>query len=269
MTSTFLAQNLKSDTFELQYDLSKRLSGRVGYVYTNRTIADFDSTFMTAETYFPGGAGGTAENDFFAARGDCAVASACTPGANGSLIFSGPAAGNDTSRNLVRINENALLVGLTARPMDSLRITGDFEFGNNDNSFTRTDPQHVESYKIHGSYRPRPWVSVDGAVDIHENQNNVYTVNNQEHDRMYSVSAMITANPRLSFNFGYNNWDVIRRSTFAIAPESHRGWRDHAMPDGEFTCSARGPGGLYQRGSFRLRRSDMESVEANHRIVRI
>jgi len=208
VTSTFLAQNLKSDTFELQYDLNKRLSGRIGYLYTDRTIADFSSTFMSAETYFPGGAGGTAANDFFAARGDCAMASVCTPGANGSLVFSGPAAGNDTSRNLVTINENVFLAGLTVRPMDTLRITGDFEFGDNDNSFTRTDPRHVESYKIHGSYRPRPWISVDGAVDIHENQDNLYTVNNQEHDRMYSLTAMVTASPRLSFNFGYNNWDV-------------------------------------------------------------
>jgi hypothetical protein len=208
VTSTFLAQNLKSDTFEMQYDLSKRLSGRVGYLYTNRTIADFNSTFMTAETYFPGGTGATATNDFLAARGDCAMASACAPGANGSLVFSGPSAGNDTSRNLVTINETALLVGLTARPMDSLRIAGDFEFGDNHNSFTRTDPRHVESYKIHGSYRPRPWVSVDGAVDIHENQNNIYAVNNQEHDRMYSLTAMITASPRLSFNIGYNDWNI-------------------------------------------------------------
>jgi hypothetical protein len=61
--SSFLAQNIKSNTFELQYDFTKRLTGRLGYVYTNRTIADFNATFYTAETYFPGGVGGTPAND--------------------------------------------------------------------------------------------------------------------------------------------------------------------------------------------------------------
>ena len=55
----------------------KRLTGRIGYEYTARTIADFNATFYSAETYFPGGTGGTAANDYFAARGDCAVP--CVP----------------------------------------------------------------------------------------------------------------------------------------------------------------------------------------------
>src|SRR5271154_2629994 len=80
-TSTFLGQNLRSNTFQLQYDFTPRLTGRVGYVYTDRTIADFSATFFSAETYFPGGPAGTgggSANDFFAARGDCAIPSACT-----------------------------------------------------------------------------------------------------------------------------------------------------------------------------------------------
>ena len=105
-------------------------------------------------------------------------------------------------RSLTTINENALLLGVVARPMDALRITADLEFGYNDQSYTRIDPRQVQSYKIQANYKPRPWANLDGAVEIHENRDNVSTVNNLEHDRSYSFSAMLTANPTLSVDFG-------------------------------------------------------------------
>ena len=128
-----------------------------------------------------------------------------------------PEAGNDTSRNITTINENALLLGIVARPIDALRITGDFEFGYNDPSFTRIDPRQVQSYKIHASYKPRPWANLDGAVEIHENRDNVTTVNNLEHDRSYSFSTMFMANPRLSVDFGFNYWNVYTQSLICFA----------------------------------------------------
>ena len=103
----------------------------------------------------------------------------------------GSEAGNTPSRNITTINENALLLGFVARPIDALRITGDFEFGYNDNSYTRIDPRQVQSYKIHANYKPRPWANLDGAVEIHENRDNVATVNNLEHDRSYSFATIL------------------------------------------------------------------------------
>ncbi len=222
----FLGQNLKSNTFELQYDFTKRLSGHIGYEYTNRTIAQFSATFDTGETYFPGGAGATSMTDYFAARGDCAFPAApapqvlpagCTPNPDGSITLGSlaepvAAAGNDAARAITTINENVLLAGLTVRPIDTLRITGDFEFGYNDNSFTRIDPRQVQGYKIHASYTPRPWATIDGAVEIHENRDNVETVNNLEHDRAYSFTVMLAPNPRVMIDFGYNYWDVYTQS---------------------------------------------------------
>ena len=209
-TSTFLGQNIRSNTFELQYDFTSRLTGRIGYVFTDRTIADFSATFYTGEVYFPGGAGGTAANDYFAARGDCAVPSACTEtvdpatGQLVSLTFSGPAAGNDISRNITGISENTLLAGLTARPIDTLRITADVQFGYNDYSFTRISPRQVQSYKIHANYQPHSWISLDAAFDIHENRDNVSTVNDLEHGRTYSFVTTFLPKSKLSFDLGYN-----------------------------------------------------------------
>ena len=221
-TSNFLGQNIRSNTFQLQYDLSKRLTFRIGYEYTKRTIADFSSTFYTGETYFPGGTGGNAANFYLAARGACAVVSGSPPPctenvdpATGQLIsltFSGPAAGNDTSRNISGISENTLVAGFVARPMDSLRITADFQFGYNDYSFTRISPRQVQTYKIHADYKPRAWINLDGAIDIHENRDNVSTVNDLEHDRSYGFVATLMPKSKVYYDLGYTYTDIYTQA---------------------------------------------------------
>jgi hypothetical protein len=226
INSTFLGQNLKENTFQLQYDVSRRLSGRVGYRYTNRKIADFASAYDTAEIYFPGGPTGTAANDHLAARGDCAFPAApaphvlpskCTVQSNGSIIAVGLDAGSDTARNIYDINEQAALLGFTARPMDSLRITGDFEFGYNDFAFTRTSPRQMQSYKIHANYTPRQWLNLDGSIDIHENRDNVYQVNNLEHGRTYGFVTVISPNAKYSVDVGYNYTNIYSQALVCFA----------------------------------------------------
>lgn len=213
-TYTFLGQNIRSNTFQLEYDFTPRITGRLGYVYTDRTIADYSASFLTAETFYPGGAGGTAGNDYFAARDACAVPSACTQTVDPttgdliSLTFSGPAAGNDTGRNITEIHENALLAGFTARPTDNFRVTGDFEFGYNDYAFTRISPRQMQSYRIHAMYKPRNWVNLDASFDIHENRDNVLTVNDLEHGRTYGFAAMFMPRARTFFDLGYSYTDI-------------------------------------------------------------
>jgi hypothetical protein len=218
----FLGQNLRSNTFELQYDFNKRFSARAGYLYTDRIISEMGDVFDTGETYFPGGATASATNDYLAARGDCALSggalpAGCTLNADGSITEGSPTnlvpeAGNDTARNLTDIHEQAALLGFTARPMDTLRITGDFTFGYNDFSFTRIDPRQVQGYNVHVAYVPKPWATVDGSVQIHENRDNVSTVDNLEHDRAYSFTTMLAPSQRISVGFGYNYWDVYSQS---------------------------------------------------------
>ena len=213
LASTFLGQNLKSNTLELQYDFNKRVSAHAGYLYTHRTIAQFSDTIDAELIYFPGG--GTA-NDFLAARGSCAPVGAalpagCTLNADGSVTFIAPVAASPV-RSLTTINENAVLLGAVVRPIDALRITADLEFGYNDNSYTRIDPRQVQTYKIHASYKVRTWATLDGAVEIHENRDNVTDVDNLEHDRSFSFATILVANKRLSVDFGYNYWSVYTQS---------------------------------------------------------
>ena len=120
----------------------------------------------------------------------------CTLNPDGSISEAGPDASSDTERGITTINEHALLLGVSARPTSQLRINADFVFGYNDNSFTRISPRQVQSYKIHATYAPKPWASIDGAIDIHENRDNVATVNNLEHGRTYSIGATLA--PKLA-----------------------------------------------------------------------
>ena len=268
------------------------------------------ATFDVGEFYFPGGTTGAMANDFLAARGDCAPTGppAGTPPVvplppGCMLLTSGPLAGavqegsptnplpeagNDTSRNVITINEQALLLGVVARPIDALRITADFEFGYNDQSFTRIDPRQVQSYKVHANYKPRPWANLDGAVDIHENRDNVSTVNNLEHDRSFSFSTMLMANPHLSVDFGYNYWNVYTQSeicfNFSITysypnpappPPTLTGTAFNSppgvattactIPNASVGASGLGaPFHICQHGSFRARCRDLETDEKGH-----
>jgi hypothetical protein len=222
LVSQFLGQNTRSNSIELKYDISRRVSAYAGYMYTARTIADYSAKFDTGEIYFPGGSTGTLANRYLAARGDCAVVSgalpgACTVNADGSIQEGSPAnfvaeAGSDTARNLYDIHENVALLGATVRPTDRLRITADLMFGYNDNSFTRISPRQLQSYKIQVRYTPAPWANISGSVDIHENRDNVSMVNNLEHGRTYGFVTTLASNAKLFVDFGFNYMDIFTQT---------------------------------------------------------
>ncbi len=229
LVSQFLGQNIRSNTIELKYDLTHRVSAYAGYMYSARTIADFSATFDAGEIYFPGGATGTVANDFLAARGDCALVAgalplACTQNADGSIQEGSSTnlvaeASNDSARNLYDIHESVGLLGATARPIDALRITADLMFGYNDQSFTRISPRQLQSYKIQVRYTPAPWANVSGSVDINENRDNVSMVNNIEHSRNYGFVTTLAPNAKLFVDFGFNYMDVYTQ-TYICFPDT-------------------------------------------------
>src|SRR5277367_5148807 len=133
LATSFLGQNLKSNTLELQYDFNKHWSASIGYLFTNRTIAQYSDTNDSELIYYPGGATASPANDFLAARGSCtivagALPAGCTLNVDGSITFLAPTPASPV-RSLTTINENSLLLGVIARPIEALRITGDLEFG--------------------------------------------------------------------------------------------------------------------------------------------
>lgn len=224
--SQFLGQDLKNNLIEVKYDFTSHLSAYLGYFYETRTIDDFSATFDTGEIYFPGGATGTAANRFLASRADCVAAGGVLPAecslnpATGVITEIGPESTNDTSRNYYHIRENAAEFGFAARVKDNLRINADVMAGYNDNSFTRISPRQLQSYKVRASYQPKPWANVTASVDIQENRDNVYTVNNIEHGRTYSLSAALTPRTDFTVDFGYSYTDVYTQTDICFPDTS-------------------------------------------------
>ena len=169
-------------------------------------------TFDTGEFYFPGGAGATAANFYLAARGDCALVGAALPAgctlqsglgsiAEGSPTNPVPEAGNDTARPVTTINENAAArwvhmppdrrsqdhrrfsVWLQRRLLHPHRSAAGAELRN---------PRQLHAAALGHARR---------AVEIHENRDNVETVDNLEHDRNYSFTAMLVPNPAAGRRF--------------------------------------------------------------------
>ena len=224
VTANFLGQKRLSNTIQLEVDLTNRITGRIGYMYEDNRISQYFASQTLDDIYYPGGAGGTMANDYYAARGNCpytagtttfkpAAGGTCAQNTDGSVTWTASQATINSALDVPRqnfpINEHVGLFGLTLRPMDTLRVDSDFQFGYTDYSYTRTWPRQIQSYKVHANYRPRTWATIDAAVDIHENRDNVYQVNDLEHARTYSIALML-ANPdsKFAFNVGYNYTDL-------------------------------------------------------------
>ena len=214
----FLKQDMKTNTFKLDYEVTQRINAYIGYLYDHRDIVQSSVSYTTADIYYPGGAAATAGNDYLAARGSCALVGGALPGAcslnatTGVVTYTAPAPTTLPTYTALAIDENALVAGMTARPTDALRLSADLTYGYDDAAYTRISPRHVEGYNVHATYAPKPWASVDGAVAIHDNQDDVQTVSNIEHDRSYSLTTTLMPNSKLAVSFGYNYWDVYTQS---------------------------------------------------------
>ena len=234
LVSQFLGQNIRSNTIEVKYDFTRRISAYVGYEYHRPHHSGFQRHLGYRRNLSSGRRGhkgllqgGTTAGIITSPRAAIArhchrrpatpLPAGCSFNANGSIQEGSPTnlvpeAGNNTVRNIYDIHENAGLLGIAARPIDALRINADLLFGYNDNSFTRISPRQVQSYKVHARYTPRPWANLDAAVDINENRDNVSTVNNIEHGRTYSFVATLSPKPMLWVDFGYSYMDIYTQT---------------------------------------------------------
>jgi len=207
----FLAQKVKANTVQLEYDFTDRLGARIGYRYSNRKVFSQDTESFASEVFFPGGDGGTPDNFFNAARGDCADPTACTQQPDGSLVFTGSA--GDTGHVFdASINNNSALSGIWARPSSNLRLSLDVELSWANAAFARIDPRQQQRYRFQASYSPARWISLDASLDILEQRNNMALVDATDHDRGYSFTAVFTPNEQFTFDLGYTYSDIFSRS---------------------------------------------------------
>jgi len=196
----YLVQTTQANTFQLEYDFTSRFGARLGYRYGTRKGASQDGLNVVNEVFFPGGPAG-------AARGDCADPTVCTLQPDGSLVFSG-FVGDTTHVVDANIKSHSMLTGLWARPTKAIRFNFDADLFWADSAYARIDPRQQQRYRFQAAYAPSTWISLDASFDILEHRNNMALVNDKEHDRGFSFSAVLTPNEHFSFDLGYTYSDI-------------------------------------------------------------
>ena len=196
----YLAQRVLFNTFQLEYDFTNKFGARLGYRYGTRKVTAQDTLFLSSEVFFPGGDAG-------AARGDCADPTACTLQPDGSLVFTG-SSGDIGHVVDADIHSQTMLAGFWLRPTSNLRVNFDMDLFWADSAYQRIDPRKQQSYRLQASYTPASWVSLDASFDILQHSNNMYLVNDTEHDRTYTFTTVLTPNNRFSFDLGYSYSDI-------------------------------------------------------------
>ncbi len=198
VSSLFLGQDLKLNTFQLEYDFTKRFGGRLGHRYRHRIITHRDVE-LTNGLFFPRAAQrGACTGQPLQPDGSCAASTATSDA-------------DETT-----INEHSLLLGLWIRPVDSFRLSYDQELMSADNTFTRVSPRQLQHYKLRATYKPVPWMSFAGTVNVYEARNNVTQINHLEHSRNYGFSASLAPQERWSLDFGYNYAGIFSQTNICF-----------------------------------------------------
>ncbi|MBV9182419.1 MAG: hypothetical protein JO356_14000 [Acidobacteria bacterium] len=194
--NNFLGQDFKVNTFELEYDLTKRISAYVGYRYQRRDI-NVRLSYVQVGTFFPNRP----------TRGGCTQVSnnVCTL----VTVF-------QNENDFTEINGHSGLVGFSARPTNSFRVSFDTELYSADNSFTRIVPRQFQDYRLRANYKPRNWINLGSVIVIREGRNNISDVGHLDHNRSYGFTASVNPNERLSLDLNYDYNDLFSRTNICF-----------------------------------------------------
>jgi len=248
LNSNFLKQDEKTNLSELEYQFNSKIGARLGFRYRHRAIGD--NFYSTAdEIFYPNNA----------ARGACALAGGvlppgCTQNTDGSITFIVPAS-TPAPAGLIFIDEYAAVFGLWLRPTANWRISFDTELMSADNTFTRVSPRESQEYRLRTKYKVKDWFNLNGSVTIWEGRNNVFEVNNLQHNRAYGFSAMIQPNERVGLELGYDYNDVYSQILICITSS--------AVPAGPSTVGCTGLPGLLQETSVYTNKSNFGYFDAS------
>ena len=125
----------------------------------------------------------------------------------------------DAGGDVIPIHENWGLFAAALRPLPDLRINFNFAGMSADNAFTRIDPRQLYQYIVRASYKPRTWLSVSGAINIFNSQDNVQTVNHKEHNRDYSFGTSIIPSEKWSIDMSYS-YNSVYSTTLECYPST-------------------------------------------------
>jgi hypothetical protein len=247
VSSRFLKQEEETNLAELEYQFSSKLGVRGGFRYRHRSIDDNDFETID-EIFFPNNAN----------RGDCALSAGvlpegCTALGGGSFAFATP--GPTASPSQTLINEYSGLFGIWARPVNHLKVSFDTELMSADNTFTRISPRQTQEYRLRTTYKPVDWLNLGGSITIWEGRNNVFEVDNLQHNRVYAFSAGFQPNEKIGLELGYDYNDVFSQILIC--------YTSSAVPAGPSTVGCTGLPGLVQQLSIYTNKSNFGYFDAS------
>jgi hypothetical protein len=217
----FLGQKRNANTILLEYDFNRRFTAHVGYRYERREITQrVDNTQI--QIFFPGPTAALAN------RGTCSPAVAHPLNPDGTCTVAVPAA--DVGADFVQINGHVGLVGFSARPVDSFRITADAEFFSGDNQFFRVTPRHSQDYRIRAIYKPVNWISLGTAVRILETRNTSFDIGGLGHNRSFGFNSSFAPDSWWSLDLSYDYNDVFSQINICFVATPN------FAPPGAITC---------------------------------
>lgn len=218
----FLGQERKINTFELEYDFTKRVTAHVGYRFERREITQ-NIADNQIQIFFPGPTAALAN------RGACAPASAHPLNPDGTCTVAVP--GADAGSDFAEINGHTGLIGFSARPTDNFRVSADAEFYSGDNTFFRITPRHLQDYRFRVNYKPKSWAAFGSAVRILENRNTTADVSNFQHNRSFGFNgAFAPAEATWGVDLSYNYNDIFSQTNICFVATPN------FAPPGSITC---------------------------------
>jgi len=218
----FLRQNRILNTFELEYDFTKQITGHAGFRYLRREITQrIDNTQI--QIFFPGPTAALAN------RGACAPAALHPLNPDGTCTVAVPSA--DTGEDFAEINGFTGLLGFAARVGEKFRMNADVEFYSADNVFFRIDPRHSQDYRVRATYKPENWVTLGAVVRILETRNTSLDIGGLGHNRSYGVTGIFApAEAKWSLDLSYDYNDIFSQTNICFVATPN------FAPPGSITC---------------------------------
>jgi hypothetical protein len=134
-----------------------------------------------------------------------------------------PLAVGATSNGTVTINENGGILNAAVRPTSNWSVNGTVEALYADNAFTPVGARQTRHYRVHTSYRPKPWATLSGAwndLERHNNTNNNAAavsagdvpdegpLDHVDHSRVVSLGAVLQPTEHFGLDLNYAYSDV-------------------------------------------------------------
>lgn len=134
-----------------------------------------------------------------------------------------PLAVGATNNGTVTIHENGGVFNAALRPANNWRVNGSVEMLYADNVFTPVAPRQLKHYRLHTTYKPKPWATLSGTLndlERHDNTNNNQAavaagddpyegpLNHVDYSRSGSVGAVLLPSEHYGFEFNYAYSDV-------------------------------------------------------------